>query len=388
MSQNKKAAARQASRSKSKGSNARRRSILASETATVGYDQAKLLSKAAQLSVPNADDISVVASTIQTDEEGKIKNVWTRRTHSQALRQELFVQAIEKAAKNVKRPKVKAPTKRLNKDLLAVYPIGDPHIGMYAWEQETGAPWDLRIAEEVMMAAIDDLVARAPAAETALLVDLGDHFHADNLLNQTMRSGHPLDVDTRYGKVKEVGIRIAAYQIEALLRKHKKVHVIIEAGNHDDASGIDLQHTMKAYFRNEPRVTIDMTPGNFHYFRFGNTLIGTTHGHGPKMKDLPGIMAADRPKDWGDTEYRQWLVGHVHHHHSQEFHGCTVEYFRTLAARDAWAYNAGYRGGRDQQVWTVDRQYGIIRKEFLDIARINDLVTAKAKSRKSRRKAA
>lgn len=223
-------------RTQKSGSTRRRRNVLADSIAGVRYDQAKVLSRAAGIGVPGADDISVVASTVQTDGEGRVKAMWTRHVRSQAARQEMFLQAIDAVISKRPRPaRVKTP-KRLNRDLLAVYPLGDPHVGLYAWEHETGEAFDLAIAERIMKAAIDDLVDRAPPAETALLVDLGDFFHADNASNQTMRSGHALDVDTRWGKVFETGIRIMAYQIEALLRKHRNVHVIVEIGNHDDHS--------------------------------------------------------------------------------------------------------------------------------------------------------
>lgn len=369
-------------RTQKSGSTRRRRNVLADSIAGVRYDQAKVLSRAAGIGVPGADDISVVASTVQTDGEGRVKAMWTRHVRSQAARQEMFLQAIDAVISKRPRPaRVKTP-KRLNRDLLAVYPLGDPHVGLYAWEHETGEAFDLTIAERIMKAAIDDLVDRAPPAETALLVDLGDFFHADNASNQTMRSGHALDVDTRWGKVFETGIRIMAYQIEALLRKHRNVHVIVEIGNHDDHTSVGLMRTVQALFHHEPRVTFDDSPQKFHYFVFGKTMFGVTHGDTVKMKDLPGIMATDRPEDWGSTRYRYWLVGHVHHHKSEEFPGCTVEYFRTLAARDAWHHNSGYRSGRDQQVWTVDRNYGVIRKEIADIARIEDLVNAQLKKRK------
>lgn len=364
-----------------RGSTSRKRNVLAASTAAVRYDQAKLLTRAAGIGVPGADDISIVASTVQTDAEGNVKTQWTRRVRSQAARQEMFLQAVKNVTSKLPRAKrIKAP-KRLDKDLLAVYPLGDPHVGLYAWEAETGNAFDLDIVERIMKAAIDDLVARAPKAETALLVDLGDYFHADNASNQTARSGHSLDVDTRWGKVFEVGIRIMAYQIEALLRKHKNVRVIVEIGNHDDHTSVALMRTVQALFHHEKRVTFDASPQKFHYFKFGNTLFGVTHGDSVKMRDLPGIMATDRAKEWGETLYRFWLVGHVHHHKSEEYPGVWVEYFRTLAARDAWHHNSGYRAGRDQQVWTVDRKYGVVRREIADIARIEDLV-AKTKSRK------
>lgn len=348
-------------------------------TVKIPYEDAKFLTRAAGLGIPGADEYSTVASTVHLDAEGRVKNVWLRNVNGQQRRLQLALEAVDNVlGKKPRKARIPAP-KHLDKDLLAVYPLGDPHIGMYAWEAETGDAFDLEIAQELMCTAIDNLVARVPKAETAVLIDLGDFFHADNASNQTSRSGHPLDVDTRWRKVFEVGLTIMTYQIEALLRKHRHVHVIIEPGNHDDHTAVALRAAIMGHYRHEPRVTFDNSPSKFHYFEFGKVLLGVTHGDSVKMRDLPGIMAADVPEAWGRTKFRHWLVGHVHHHKSEEFPGAVVEYFRTLAPRDAWHHNSGYRAGRDQQVWVMHRDYGFDRRVYADISLIKDLIEANSK---------
>jgi hypothetical protein len=81
-------------------------------------------------------------------------------------------------------------------------------------------------------------------------------------------------------------------------------------------------------------------------------------------------MATDRAKDWGETKYRHWYCGHWHHLSRKEFPGCSVETFRTLAARDAWHSAHGYRAGRDMQLIVHHSQYGEIERHRADIAMV------------------
>jgi hypothetical protein len=262
------------------------------------------------------------------------------------------------------------PRDSYDDDLLCVYPMGDPHLGMFAWAQETGQDFDLNIAEANLVAAVDSLVAGAPAAREALIINLGDFFHADNSTNQTLRSHNALDVDTRWSKVLRVGIRTMRRCIDKALEKHAKVRVICEIGNHDDHSSIMLALCLAQYYEREPRVEIDTSPAKFHWHRFGKNLIGVTHGDTLKPADLPGVMACDRAKDWGETDYRYWYTGHVHHDSLKEFPGVTVETFRTLAPGDAWHRSKGYRSGQDMKMDVLHRKFGKIRRNTIGIQQI------------------
>lgn len=255
-------------------------------------------------------------------------------------------------------------------DLLCLYPIGDPHLGMHAWGEETGADYDLKIAARLHVEAIRKLVALAPAAKQALIVSLGDFFHADNNLARTERSGNPLDTDSRFAKVLRVGVHTLKAMIDIALEKHESVRVIIEVGNHDSQASAMLALAIDAFYDSDPRVTVDTSPERFHWYRFGKNLIGTTHGDGPKPEQLPMIMAHDKAEDWGQTRHRRWLVGHIHQEKVREFPGCKVEWFRTLASRDAWSHGEGYRSDRDMRVDVLHREYGVVTRHIVGIEQL------------------
>lgn len=305
------------------------------------------------------------------DADGNKRLEWVKTS----LSRELATAAIEEwVAWLVKdatglAPAIPAP-KHADSDVLAVYPMGDPHFGMYAWGKETGEPFDLEIAERQTRSAIDRLVDCAPPAENALIIELGDFFHADNNTGRTPQSGAQLDTDTRWQRVMQVGLRTMIYVIQRTLEKHQTVTVRIVRGNHDPHSSVALALALDAYFRNEPRIRIDLSPAAFWYYRFGKVLIGATHGDTCKPDKLPGVMAADVPEQWGLSAFRYFYHGHIHHDSVREYPGCMIESFRTLAAKDAWHAAMGYRSGRDMKVIVHHRNYGEIERHRVDIAQI------------------
>lgn len=265
--------------------------------------------------------------------------------------------------------KPKAAPKNFEKDTLCVIPMGDPHIGMYAWKEETGEDFDLTIAREDLLQAFQRLLDSTPKTERILIVNLGDFFHADNVSNLTSRSGHSLDVDTRWAKVLQLGCMLMVDLVQMALEKHKKIEVINAIGNHDDHSSVMLASFLGAYFHKEKRVFIHPTVNKFHYVDFGKCLIGVTHGDTTKMQNLGELMASDQPELWGQTEHRYWYTGHIHHTSKTELRGCVVESFRTLAAKDAWHTSQGYRSGRDMYSIVLHKDFGEVERYRCDIRR-------------------
>jgi hypothetical protein len=302
------------------------------------------------------------------DSAGQVAAQWVKS----AVDKDAELRALIEAMKHLADPfrgtseLVDAP-EQVQPDLLVVYPMGDPHIGMYAWAAESGDDFDLNIAEDQLVAATDKLVALAPNAPEALIIDVGDFFHADNSSNKTAHSGNALDVDTRWAKVFRVGVRAMRRCIDKALTKHELVRLWVVPGNHDDHTAQALAVCMSMYYENNPRVVVDLSPAAFFYHRFGDVLLGATHGNTVKPADLPAVMAYDRAEDWGRSKHRHWYTGHVHHDTVKEYRGCTVETVRTLAARDAWHARSGYRAGRDMKLDVWHRTHGHINRHIVGI---------------------
>lgn len=305
-------------------------------------------------------------STAYTDDGIAIQWVKTERDGSRA--DEIAREAIAVLSEEVRGlAPLTAPPKRTLVDLLAIYPFGDPHVGLYCWAKETGNDFDLDIGRELTLGAVDRLVASAPAAATSILLLLGDVFHMDDQTNQTPAHRHQLDVDSRFVKVLQVGIETYRHAILRALEKHQLVIVKAVPGNHDPHAIWSLAFTLAAYFSNEPRVEVDLNPSKFWYYRFDKVFIGSTHGDTVKHEKLGGIMAADCPEDWGQTKFRYFYTGHIHSKTVTELPGVLCESFRTLAAQDAYAAGHGYRAGRDMLCIVHHRSHGEIERHRVDV---------------------
>jgi len=325
----------------------------------------------ADLTKPIPSPLVIRGTSTLYGDDGALKLQWVKTKLNDERVDELFRESLNVLSQSVKglSKLTKPPTKCMD-DLLAVYPLGDPHFGMYSWSKETGSDFDVEIARDHTLAAIDRLVMTAPAASTAIVLPLGDVFHADNQTNQTPGHKNQLDVDTRFVKVLGVGIQAFRHVILRALQKHNKVVVRFVAGNHDPHSIWALAFTISAYFDNEPRVTVDLSPSLFWYYRFFKVLIGSTHGDTVKPEQLLGIMATDKAEDWGATMYRYWYTGHIHTTNKKEFPGVVWESFRTTAPSDAWATGRGYRAGQDMLCIVHHREYGEVERHRCDIGMI------------------
>jgi hypothetical protein len=249
-------------------------------------------------------------------------------------------------------------------DLLTLIPANDWHLGMFAWGKETDANWDLTIAERVIGQAVEDLVDRSPSSAQAIVLGGGDLLHSDSQENRTARSGNQLDVDGRYPKVLMAASRLMVRTVDATLRRNAHVTVRILKGNHDEHASVAVAYFLLAWYRNEPRVTVDVDPSLFFWFRFGKVLLGATHGHTVKIKDMPSIMAHRRSEDWGVTKFRYVHGFHIHHvsKYATEGHGVISETHQAPIPQDAWHFGAGFLSGRSLQSITYHRDFGEIAR--------------------------
>lgn len=308
------------------------------------------------------DGYLVKGTSTLYDEAGKPRMQWVKSAIDHERQLELLRESLQAMAEGLPKLRPRKAVGQYLPHLLTGYPIGDAHLGMLAWGEECGEDWDLSIAERITCGAMDSLVQAAPPTERAYICNLGDWHHYDSLAAVTPRSGHNLDADGRYAKMIRVSVKVMRQCIESALTRHRLVIVRCEPGNHDETGALWLAIALSHIYANEPRVIIDTSPSLFGYLRFGKVLIGSHHGHTCKPKDLPGVMAADRPMDWGETLFRYWWGGHVHHEQVIEFPGVRFESFNTLAAKDAFAANAGYRAQRNMKAIVFHERHGEVAR--------------------------
>ena len=275
-----------------------------------------------------------------------------------------IVGIIKDAFKDFKPAKpIKAPPAP-KENLLTLIPCNDWHINLLTWKRETGQNWDLDIAEKVIGEGIEDGINRSPSSGLAIVLGGGDITHSDNNENRTARSGNVLDCDGRHQLGLEVACRLKVRTIDAALRRNDKVIVRVLPGNHDEHTAVAIAYFLAAWYRNEPRVTVDLDASLFFRHRFGRVLIGATHGHTVKQAQMPMLMAHRWAEDWGATKFRYVHTFHVHHSSKMatEGNGCICESHQAPIPQDAWHYGAGFLSGRSLQTITYHRDYGEISR--------------------------
>jgi transposase-like protein len=304
------------------------------------------------------------------DADGNVKLEWEKtaldKEHLKEMAEAMIAALVKGAPSCEPRP---APLTQIE-DQLACYLLGDAHIGCYSWLEQTGADFDTYIAKRDIVNAARTLVRAAPASKHAMIVNLGDYFHADSQAGETPKSKNRLDTDTRWAQVIQVGVMVQVIMIDEALTKHETVEYVPVPGNHDPNAAVLFAQIIAAHYRNEPRVKVDLRPKSFRHFRFGRNLIGVCHGDGGKPEEYAGMLAVEAREDWGQCEFRYVWHGHLHHRRMIEKLQTIIECFRTLAARDQWHAHNGYLAGREMQQITLHKEFGEIGRCVASLRRI------------------
>jgi hypothetical protein len=330
----------------------------------------KNIARLKKYAAANGVTASTDTSTLY-DQDGEVRLRWVKTRRGQQERQMAMREFVEELCDTVRPRKRQKSPRYTKKDIMVGIPIGDHHWGLLCWAPEVGENYDLKEAERLLTNGIDYLVDASPPSETALLANLGDFLHVNDRTNKTPGHGFILDADGRFSKIARAAARGLAHATERLLEKHKYVRLINAAGNHDPDATMWLALVMDAWFRNEPRVDVELSPSLFHFHQFGANMICVTHGHTVKLPDLPGTMAAMQPKMWGDTKYRVAWTGHVHHSQQlavKENRGAVAESFGVLPPSDAYNASMGYVSQREMHAITFKNSGGVLCRNTFNAA--------------------
>lgn len=315
-------------------------------------------------SVPEGHVVKGISALL--DGQGNVSAQWVKTRESDTAFDN--IEAIREALEDCRGiASIATPPPDSDDDLLTVYTLPDLHLGGRSWGEECGEDWDLEIGCKTVREAVSHLVSQSHPSKHAVVLGLGDFFHANDRTNQTPKSGHILDVDGRWPKVYRAGTRIAADLVSLVSSRHENVEARFLAGNHDPDSAVTLTVALSLFFDGHDRIRIDDSPSMHYYKRFGKVLLGATHGHTMKPENMAMMLAVDRAKDWGESEFRHMFFGHVHHQSSKEVASVVVESFNSPAAKDAYANSGGWRAGRSLVAITFHRTRGEIGRHRINL---------------------
>jgi hypothetical protein len=249
---------------------------------------------------------------------------------------------------------------------LLVIDIADLHIGKLATAFETGEDYNSQIAVKRAKDGLQGILNKAKGfdIDKILFVAGNDILHTDNT-RRTTTGGTPQDTD---GMWYDNFIMAKNLYIELLekLMSFADVEVVYNPSNHDYTHGFFLMQLIEAHFsKSSIRFNVDLK--HRKAFKYGNNLIGTTHGDGAKIENLPLLLATEFPILWSETKHRYIYSHHIHHKTSKDFIGVTFETLRSPSGSDSWHHKNGYTG-----VPRAVEGY-VHHKEFGQIARLTHI---------------
>jgi hypothetical protein len=249
---------------------------------------------------------------------------------------------------------------------LLVIDIADLHIGKLATAFETGEDYNSQIAVKRAKDGLQGILNKSEGfyIDKVLFVAGNDILHTDNT-KRTTTAGTPQDTDGMWYDNFLMAKNLYIELLEKLL-SFAEVEVVYNPSNHDFTHGFFLMQLIEAHFANS---TINFNVNLLHRkaFKYGNNLIGTTHGDGAKIENLPLLLATEFPVLWSETKHRYIYSHHVHHKTSKDFIGVTFETLRSPSGSDSWHHKNGYTG-----VPRAVEGY-IHHKEFGQIARLTHI---------------
>jgi len=225
--------------------------------------------------------------------------------------------------------------------LLVIDPA-DIHIGKLASAFETGETYNTQIAVQRALGGVKGILSKISSFNIDKIVFIGgnDVLHIDNP-KRTTTSGTPQDTDGMWYDNFLIAKRLYTDILEILISV-ADVHFVFNASNHDYTNGFFLAQIIETYYKNCNNITFDCSMAHRKYFTYGNSLIGTTHGDGAKLQDLPLLMAHES-KEWSESVHRYIYTHHVHHKTSKDYLGVNVESLRSPSGTDSWHHRNGYQ---------------------------------------------
>jgi hypothetical protein len=297
--------------------------------------------------------------SVLKNSRGEVVMEWVKTSKDN----DLYLEALTTAAKALTEEIKPVDPVKLSKSprkskLCNQYTLTDYHLGMMSWGEETGGNWDMKIAENMLVAWFEESIASSPNAEQAIFAQIGDFLHWDGMDAVTPASKHVLDADTRFNKLVRVAIRVIRRVIDMLLNKYSQVHIIMAEGNHDPASSVWLREMLNAFYDNEPRVSVDTNPDPYYHFQWGKCALFYHHGHKRNANNLDAVLVSKFKGPYGSSDYIYAHTGHLHHQKQLETLLMIVEQHQTLAAKDAYASRGGWASGRSSSVISYHKDFG------------------------------
>lgn len=294
---------------------------------------------AAKANVSMGEGVANSNVVLLTNELWQVK-VWLRRKEPIVCALEAILERI--GEKSPKVPRIKRKPSKTYRRALEIC-VMDPHLGLQCYRPGSDSAWSLELCEEYFLWAIETLLEKADhygPFEELIWVFGNDFLHADSLEHTTTKGTLQPEM-TSLQTTYERGIELAVAAAD-ILKKHSPLRIIQVSGNHDRLLSFTIGHVLKATYRNDPNVEVEVNSEPYKFWAYGVNLVGFDHGHSPKLDRLAALMANEtRLTHWKDARYCEWHLGDQHRKGSgrptvMAEQGVGIEFLTGLTPANEW----------------------------------------------------
>jgi len=194
---------------------------------------------------------------------------------------------------------------------------------------------------------IDNLLYKAYHShnlEEIVFVVGNDLFQTDTVLGTTVKFTK-VGESERWDNIYEVGFDLMVETITKLKTFCKRLKIILVGGNHSESKEYYLTHALEVYFSKDSNISFNRSSDKYKCHVYGQTVLYFSHGDTINEK-LPLMFAQSFSKEWGQTKYREIILGDKHHNSEKRFHssqgeaqGVRMRILSSLTNEDQWHYD-------------------------------------------------
>lgn len=176
--------------------------------------------------------------------------------------------------------------------------------------------------------------------ESSILQIGQDHWHIDGAKKETT-AGTRVETNDKWSNIYKVGIDNIAWTIEQLRKISNTVYVYYVPGNHDRTLGLAATYHFEKVYEDRDDVVVDSVDYPRKYHQHGLQLIGMSHGRDEKRR-IKTVMQVEASEMWGNTKFREFLLGDEHHEEAEEDGGVICRRVSATTHIDTWHTNKAY----------------------------------------------
>ena len=248
-----------------------------------------------------------------------------------------------------------------NPNLMAEVNISDLHLGRFYYDRKENSILNSENTKNNFRLIIQNTIEelKNKNLDYILFIWSNDFFNSDTK-NKTTTNGTPQDTELPWQLLFDLGVELL---VEAIMKLEKiaPVKTIYIPANHDEVFSYHSIKYLEAWFREDKNVEIITDTSIRKYIKYGNTLIGFTHGDKLNPQKLSTLMSLEAPDLWSETKYREFHIAHLHSEHmTQELNGVIVRRISSSTFNDEWTVEKGFISAiKKSQIFIYEKEKGL-----------------------------